>query len=89
MKFEQRFNIEIAMEEAQKRFVNRTYNKILLSFYLNLGDDTRYQEPNCIASNGRFWKKGAELLDRKLVDHVLLWLRRPGLRVFCLPTKRD
>jgi hypothetical protein len=44
-KFHERVNIEVSLEEARERFVNRVYNEILWGFLLSqrFRDDDRYQ----------------------------------------------
>ena len=138
MKFTERFAIDVNLEEARRRFVNRVYNRAYLSFFLDLSDNERYRihkeivsaigvkyqfrenlsdqigndyhrnlqalevlynsiddsyyrdkANNLIVSlleesevdlgirweNGRFIKSGAKILDDKLVNDVLHWLR--------------
>ncbi|NQT57188.1 MAG: hypothetical protein HQ551_13280 [Desulfobacteraceae bacterium] len=137
MKFTERFTIDVDLEEARKRFVNRVYNRAYLSFFLDLGENERFRihkeiisalgdkyqfgknlsdeigddyhrnlqalevlynsvnrryhdkANNLIISlleesevdlgvrweNGRFIKSGAKILDDKLVNDVLYWLR--------------
>jgi hypothetical protein len=134
LKFTQRFNIEIGLEEARRRFVNRIHNNIFnYYYYYRLSENTRFEVHREIVSalgdrysyskdlstqidddffrnllaletfyhlgytvidqyikkflsesevdlgvrwdNGRFIKSGAELLDNKLVNDVLDWLR--------------
>lgn len=137
LKFTDRFNIEVGLGEAKKRFVNRAYNRVFYNLFYSLSDNTRsyvHQEiasalgkkfyfhlslekqigddyfDNLIAletfyhsvdkynrnsisklieqllkesevdlgvrwENGRFIKSGAKLLDDKLVNSVLHWLR--------------
>ncbi|MEW6616168.1 MAG: hypothetical protein AB1401_12005 [Thermodesulfobacteriota bacterium] len=136
MKLNQRFDIEIGLDEAKRRFVNRVYNKVFYNFFLGISDSERYRIHREIVSalgdkfpdyknlaeqigddfyrnlqaletfyqtsggyrstvdqliklilsesevdlgvqwtNGRFIKSGAELLDEKLVDDSLHWLR--------------
>jgi hypothetical protein len=50
MKFHQRFNIEVNLQEAQKRFVNRIYNRIFLSFLDRFNRDEEYRLELAIAS---------------------------------------
>jgi len=136
LKFNQRFDIEIGLDEAKSRFVNRAYNRVFNDFLYHiperenyrihqevvsaLGDkfsgyqslaeqigedfyrnlqalETIYQTLEGYRStvdqliksilsesevdlgvhwaNGRFIKSGAELLDEKLVNDTLHWLR--------------
>lgn len=137
MKFTDRFAIDVDLEEARRRFVNRTNNRAYLSFYLDLNENERYRIKKEIISalgdkynfhenlsdqigddfhrnlqalevlynsvghfyrdkankliinllaeseidlgvrwkNGKFIKSGAKLLDDKLVNDVLHWLR--------------
>jgi len=138
MKFTERFAIDVDLEEARKRFVNRVYNRAFLSFFLHLSEGERYRIHKEIISalgdkyqfhinlsdqigndyhrnlqalevlfnsindgyyrekandlivnllvesevdlgvrweNGRFIKSGAKILDDKLVNDVLHWLR--------------
>jgi len=54
MKFDQRFNIEVGLEEAKKRFVNRVYNAILTNLPNRVaglsGVDARYQVENAVCT---------------------------------------
>ena len=138
MKFTERFDIDIDLEKARRRFVNRVYNRAYLSFFLDLNDNERYRIHKEIISamggkyqfhknlsyqigddyhrnlqalevlynslgdsyyrnkanklivslldesevnlgvrweNGRFIKSGAKILDDKLVNDGLHWLR--------------
>ena len=50
MKFHNRFDIEVHLPDAQKRFVNRVYNQIYLSFFLHLADDLRFRIQKDVAS---------------------------------------
>jgi hypothetical protein len=137
LKFNQRFDIEIGLDEAKRRFVNRAYNKVFYNFFYSISDNERYRIHREIVSalgdkylyhknlaeqigddfyrnlqaletfyqtsdgyyrstvdqliklilsesevdfgvrwaNGRFIKSGAELLDEKLVNDILHWLR--------------
>lgn len=162
MKFTERFNIQVELEEAKKRFVNRAYNRVFYRFYLTLDSNRRYSLAQEIASalgkryshhlkleeqigkgfhenlraleafykyageyhdmrnvenvivqlleesevdlgvkweKGQFLPSGATLLDDKLVDDVLHWLRNKeyssvvepfekGLRHFLYSEKR-
>jgi hypothetical protein len=137
LKFCERFDIDIGLEEARSRFVSRVYNRAYLDFYLSLHESERYRIHKEIVSalgvkyvfrkslsdqisdefhrnlqalealyksaaghyrdkvntliinlldesevdlgirweNGRFIKSGAKLLDDKLVNDILNWLR--------------
>jgi hypothetical protein len=50
MKFHERFDIDVNFSEAQQRFVNRVYNQIHLSFFLNLQENIRYRIQKDVAS---------------------------------------
>jgi hypothetical protein len=134
LKFIERFNIEIGLEEAKKHFVNRAHNQIFNYYYYTLTENNRFRVQREIVSalgdrcsgydlstqigddflrnlhaletfydlgyplvidqyikkflsesevdlgvrwdNGRFIKSGAQLLDNKLVNDVLDWLRQ-------------
>jgi hypothetical protein len=39
MKFNERFDIEVGLQEAQKRFVHRTYNELIWGFVYGLSQD--------------------------------------------------
>lgn len=143
MKFHERFNIEINIEEAKQRFVNRTYNLIFSGFVryndsnsfkaiaTKLGkiyDSNNYHKYilgdyyNCLAAieavyevshnkyglneiikelfdmseidlgikweNGVFLKTGAGLLDDKLVNDPLNWLRKNGFENVSVPFEK-
>ena len=137
MKFNQRFDIEIGLDETKKQFVNRAYNKVFHKYFYSISDNEQYRIHHEIVSalgdkylynknlaeqigddfyqnlqaletfyqvsdnydrsnvdqliklilresevdlgvrwdNGRFIKSGAALLDEKLVNDILHWLR--------------
>jgi hypothetical protein len=139
-KFHERFEIDVNMEQAKERFVNRAYNSIFYHFFTKLNENDRYNATLAIASalgrkykyrqklenligsdfynnlhaleamyvnspsyardkveqninrileesetdmgvrweNGKFIKTGAKLLDEKLVNISLNWLRNEG-----------
>ena len=43
MKFNQRFDIEIGLDETKKRFVNRAYNNVFNNFFYSLSDNERFR----------------------------------------------
>jgi hypothetical protein len=137
MRFYERFDLNIGLEEAQQRFVNRVYNEIYGSFLYSFSNDDRFALMRAMATgigvrfrsgapldrvigldfltnlkaieslyestparnrpviteriqrflsesevdldvewrDGKFWRKGAALLDQKLANDVLHWLR--------------
>jgi len=50
MKFTERFGIEVGLEEAQKRFVNRIHNRVYLGFLTELDSDVQWMIHRGIAS---------------------------------------
>jgi hypothetical protein len=138
MKFHERFDINVGLEDAQRRFANRVYNELFVGFVyaqeslaslemLGIAISTELGEPypgfrsshkivgtdflrslraieavySAVPSRrvseiaarllaqsevdlgiewreGKFYRKGAALLDQKLVNDVLHWLRGAG-----------
>jgi len=148
LKFHQRFNIELGVEEARKFFVNRIYNTIWRGFlkevpsiqdtqraiatgigikynpstylssqigddfltnlwavealYLALGQHNRFLLDVLVTetinqaetdlgmqwTNGKFHRTGAKILDDKLVNDVLHWIRKPGYEIVLVPYQK-
>jgi hypothetical protein len=150
MKFHERFDLIINLEDAQHHFVNRVYNQIYGTFLDSFSNNERFKLARAMATgvgapysmsasldrvigldfltnlkaieslyertpardrrvisdhvqrflsesevdlsvewrDGRFWRKGAALLDERLVNDVLQWLRQPGYETVLKPFEK-
>jgi len=48
MKFHERFDIEVGLDEAQRRFANRLQIALVHGFYFKLADNTRFAVQNAV-----------------------------------------